>query len=221
MDIAKSPDLIETDHRMSDCMIDAMELDCEWIAKNVLKKFKYRGRIVPFLKSFIDFLSTIKKYRDWWYVPSLAEALRDLILRNPFLKPSMARANLLSGIHTGCRSYDQFDPNVLLNNILKTNTAAWTNEVSNLTNPVLKGVLLYKNKGVSPEAEGTIEANENEDTFYYSEALLHLVEYLRNLPQHGSSYSVERVDRGQPRKQLMQSLDETELAGLFILNNMS
>jgi hypothetical protein len=103
--IRKAPVFFKTLPYISIEMIRAIEADLRWVAYDILTKFN--GDVVPYLKTFSTLLKNMDQYREWWKKPATAEGLRDLIEHNPFLKPSMARANLLSDIHTGYRSYDE------------------------------------------------------------------------------------------------------------------
>jgi hypothetical protein len=51
---------------------------------------------------------------------------------------------------------------------------------------------------------------------YYSLQLRKVVAFMRHLSVHGTDHSFAETDK--PRKQMIQSLDETELAGAIILD---
>lgn len=77
-------------------------------------------------------------------------------------------------------------------------------KTSYVKNIVLNGILQHKEKVVPvrlfPEP-------------YYSDKFHNLAEFMRHLSIHGTSYSLRKVSSDGQRKQMMQSLEETELSG--------
>ncbi|CAL4964625.1 unnamed protein product [Urochloa decumbens] len=158
--IAKEPKSFPLQPKISPLMVAAMRNDFWRIAVSVLKKFVCGKASIPYLQAFIRILSQMRRYDSWWSDNAQAEALRELIVNFPFLKPSMARSNLWSGLFCGCNSYDDGDLTSRLKEILKGNTGTnitcqyglWLSSGFR-SNRMLRCVFVYKDRKPAPAAE--------------------------------------------------------------------
>lgn len=213
--ITKDPKLFEIQPQITDDMIVAMEKDFLKIVTAVLKRFSSHQTYVPYYKPFTNLLSGIHQYATWWSNITMAEALQEWIQHHPFLKVSMARANLLCGIHSPCRAYDAGDDTAQFKEHVEIESSEWTKDLLKTNNPMLLKIFGYKDP---PEDRIALGVSKN---YYYQEQLEFLFEHARHLAQRGTECSFEHrplARRGDgPRKQLMQSLDELGLAGAYRL----
>uniref|UniRef100_A0A0D9WN74 UBP-type domain-containing protein n=1 Tax=Leersia perrieri TaxID=77586 RepID=A0A0D9WN74_9ORYZ len=231
--ITKIPKSFQIHPQISHEMITEMEKDFDRIAQSVLQKFDCPRSSIVYLKTYYNMLSCMRSHAAWWSNRITTKALRELIEHHPFLKPSMARTNLWSGIFSACISYDRGDETMLFKRILEKNltTNSWVGEVKKAKNRMLKSVFHCKDqkpgiqKALGPITESTTKTEatigHSEYLEYYDEASKFLFEYLSDLSQQGSECSFQsrmltECENGR-RKQVMKSLDETEVAGAVLL----
>lgn len=212
--ITKEPNSYSIYPQISLQMISAMENDFRRIAHDILTRFEYHGASIPYLKPFTDMLRAINKYADWWLDRDKAEALRKLIEHNPFLKPATARSNLWSGIFNAYRSHDEGDKSAIFKKLLKDGFPSdrcgepWITR--SFGNPILKTVFKHKDQKVPAQVTDPVTEK------YYEESFNFLFEFQSHLVQHGSAYSFQSTQYG-PRKQLMRSLNEAEVAAARVV----
>lgn len=201
--ITKSPKLFEI-NPISPEMVDAMGKDFNTIQKEVLKRFSFPDAYVPYLRSYMSLLSGMNLYADWWSKPATAELLRDWIQHFLFLKPPMARSNFMGGIFTTYN--DASDTTQIIKRFLQTVISYWTDKINQTANDMVRDVFNYKPN-------------------YYLEQLNYLFELLRHLSQHGTEKTVDYPLPAfpgappAPRIQLVQLLDELEIAGAVDLED--
>uniref|UniRef100_A0A0E0JWW4 USP domain-containing protein n=1 Tax=Oryza punctata TaxID=4537 RepID=A0A0E0JWW4_ORYPU len=146
--ITKIPKSFPIEPQISKEMIVAMEKDFDTIAQTIVKKFQSPMTSIPYFSPFYHMLSHMSQYAEWWSNGIEAEALRELIEHHPFLKPSMTRLNLLSGIFNAFRSYDAGDQAVLFKKILEdtSNSVSWIAKTRRSSNIMVRNVFIRKDQ---------------------------------------------------------------------------
>lgn len=215
-------------------LIKAMEEDFRQYTKLFLSEliaFVSNGdRDIPYLGSFNDILSKMEEFAKYWLDEKTAERFRELLINHPFLKPSIIRSYLLSGIYTACRAHDLSDSDATFKSTLKLagGTVSWIRQIKTLANTVCTAVLCFdprtdhgKKENDKDKRSGQVVEDDKADEIF-SENLESFVEYMRHTFHHGPDHSKEKrkqiVDsdgnfydpENKPRKQYMQSLEESE-----------
>ncbi|XP_021308165.1 uncharacterized protein LOC8077221 isoform X2 [Sorghum bicolor] len=221
-----------------DKLLRAARKDFLRFAESILSKLPSKKYFIPFFMEFDTMLRKMKQFPSFYSDPHLVENLRDLVCHHPFLKPPVVTASFLSGLHNALCSYDEGDEDAVFKINLEKDRSqifGWMRKIESSGNSMLVEVFGFKNKKAEENQrtelrilKGEVLESEEYDKYLhtgpYVDNLESFIEFMRHLFEHARDRTKEKrrallghdgriADSNQkPRKQYMNSLEETMLA---------